>query len=137
MTDAVAGFAHHHTDDALRRWIGVPADRKLQWLHEALELTREMLPSARRAAWMRMRGEEAGAAVPLETLDREWPAFLAALAAGAAGVEALGLRLIGEGCPARDAREILLALRAWLPMRRDAGPDAATAVDAALRRLGG
>lgn len=130
-----AGFEHHHTDEALRAWLAVPAESKLRWLHEALELTRAMLPQSRRRAWLLMRCEEPGASVPIETLRNDWPPFLTALDSGADALEALARDLVSGGESPRGAREILLALREWLPLRPDARASDAAIVDEALRRL--
>jgi hypothetical protein len=137
------GFAHHHTDEELRAWMAVPAERKIRWLAEALEMTRQMLPADRRCVWLAMRGEEPGASIPIESLEAAWPSFVRALDAGAetSDVGVAPLLALAEGWRAdgrtrAEVRETLLALREWAPFRAAPRAGDTALVDEALRRLG-
>ncbi len=52
------GFAHHHTDEALRAYAALSAEQKLRWLNDAWHLTADFLPADRREAWQKMRAGE-------------------------------------------------------------------------------
>lgn len=52
------GFAHHHTDEALRAYAALSAEQKLRWLHDAWQLTTDFLPADRKEAWQKMRAGE-------------------------------------------------------------------------------
>ena len=125
------GFSHHPTAEDIATWMAIPAERKLQWLEEALELTRQMLPRERLAAWMALRGEAPGASIPIATLWDEWPAFVQALDAGPRSLAALLDELVLRHGPA-DGREVLLALREWAPYREAPRDTDSTLLDVLL-----
>jgi hypothetical protein len=134
--DALArGYSHHHSDDALRQWQAVSAERKLEWLAEALELTRAMLPRERRREWMALRGEEPGASIPLGVLKTAWPRLVAALDSGDDALFDFARELAGEGHSRSDVKEILLALKEWLPFRESRRPSDPALLDRLLARV--
>lgn len=55
----IRGFAHHHTDEALRAYLDLTPEQKLRWLHDAWRFTADFLPAERREAWARIRAGEA------------------------------------------------------------------------------
>ena len=134
-TEALArGFAHHHEDEALRQWMAVPTERKLEWLAEALEFTRAMLPRERRREWLAIRGERPGASIPIDVLQDVWPRFVQALDSGIDALHGFMGELSARGHSTTDVREILLALNEWAPYRQRPMPADSALVAAALAR---
>jgi hypothetical protein len=112
--------------------MAVPTERKLDWLAEALEFTRAMLPRERRREWLAMRGERPGASIPIDVLQAAWPPFVVALDSGIDSLLGFMSLLSAQGHSQADVHEILLALNEWAPYRQHPRPADSALVAAAL-----